>query len=225
MTSEQKTILLQLRERSLHILRALQTQGTYRLIVHGSVARGDVDKNSDVDIAVLDPVSTFSLEYALDVFVKEVRIIEKRITMATPNHAIKGHLVLDNDAEISIPLCSLKQREIEFYRFSGFLTLNDLERIDQLVRVPGVDKRLLLIEPTKDGYWQGSILGKEHEVARKLQVSIEVVKERVRVLSQRDHVGRTGQFISRSIPVDSHFETILKELQDRNPAVRRRLKG
>jgi predicted nucleotidyltransferase len=225
LTSEKKRILLQLRSKAFHVISAIQTQGNFSAIVHGSIARGDVDKHSDVDISILDPISTFSIEYAIDSSPQKIGVIGKRISMATPNHAIKGHLILDNGSELTIPLCSLKQREIDFYKFSGFLTLNELEDEKQLVRVSGVNKRLLFIEPTEKGHWEGSILGKEHEIARKLQVPIDVVKERVRVLSQRDHVGRTGQFISRKVPTDSHFESVLKRLQDRNPAVRRRLKS
>ncbi|MFW9913988.1 MAG: nucleotidyltransferase domain-containing protein [Candidatus Thorarchaeota archaeon] len=228
LTLEKKRILIQLRSKAFHVIRAIQTQGNFRAIVHGSIARGDVDKHSDVDISILDPISTFSIEYALDSSLQKIGIIGKRISMATPNHAVKGHLILDNGAELTIPLCSLKQREIDFYKFSGFLTLNELEDEKQLIRVCGVNKRLLFIEPTEKGHWETSILGKENEaarVARKLQIDIDVVKERVRVLSRRDQRGRTGQFISRKVPADSHFESILKELQDRNPAVRRRLKN
>lgn len=206
-------------------MKLFQVHGTYRAIVHGSVARGDVDKHSDVDVSFLDPVSTFMVECALESPVSHLQILEKRISMATPNHAIKGHFILNNGAEITIPLCPLKQREVDFYKFSGYLTLMELEDENQLIRVSGINKRLLLIEPVAGGYWEDSILGKEHEIARKLHIHVDVIKERVRVLSQRDDIGRTGQFISQRIPVDFQFETILKELQDRNPVVRRRLRN
>lgn len=206
-------------------MKLLRLQGTYRTIIHGSVARGDVDKHSDVDISILDPVSTFVVECALESPVLDLQILEKRISMATPNHAIKGHVILSNGAEITIPLCPLKQREVDFYKFSGYLTIMELEDEDQLIRVSGINKRLLVIEPVAGGYWEDSIVGKEHEMARKLRINVDVIKERVRVLSQRDDIGRTGQFISQRIPVDFQFETILKELQDRNPAVRRRLRN
>ena len=224
LTPEKEATLLELRKKAIDVMRALHSQGPRRVIAHGSIARGDVDKHSDIDISILDPTPSYVTEYAFETSHHKIRIIEKKITMATPNHAIKGHILLENGTEVVFPLCSLRQRETEFYKFSGFLMLNEIQAKDGLIRVCGVNKRLLMIKPTSTGYWEESILGKEHETARKLRVSVEVVRERVRVLSQRDKVGRTGQFISLNIPPDSHFETMLKQLQDRNPAVRRRLR-
>ena len=43
----------------------------------------------------------------------------------------------------------------------------------------GVDKRLMLIEPTEKGHVESSIIGKEEYVAKLLGISAETVLDRV----------------------------------------------
>jgi len=90
--------------------------------------------------------------------------------------------------------------------------------------VLGVDKRLMLIEPTRKGHMESTIVGREETAAKLLNVSIATVLDRVHALLRRDKVGRTGVFIERELGQDETFELVLKQLADENPAVRRRLK-
>jgi hypothetical protein len=92
------------------------------------------------------------------------------------------------------------------------------------VRVPGVDKRLMLIEPTPKGHIESTIIGKEEAVAHLLGISLNTVLDRVRTLTRRGEVGRTGVFLKRELTPDENLEEVLKNLADRNPAIRRRLK-
>ncbi len=91
-------------------------------------------------------------------------------------------------------------------------------------RVPGVDKRLMLIEPTAEGHVESTVVGREKAASRILGVSLNTVLDRVHALLRRDEVGRTGMFIARDLSPDETFEMVLKKLADENPAVRRRLK-
>jgi len=92
------------------------------------------------------------------------------------------------------------------------------------LRVAGVDKRLMLIEPTLMGHVESTIVGHEEIVAHLLGISLETVLDRVHALVRRNEVGRTGVFIERELSPDETFEMVLKKLADQNPAVRRRLK-
>lgn len=142
------------------------------------------------------------------------------IVQATPTYTVKAHLELDETTSVSFPLAKTRKVEREFYRFGGEATLKDLEYGS---RASGVDKRLMLIEPTKEGHRESSVIGREEEVARLLGISIETVLDRVRTLTRRDEVGRTGVFMKKELSENETFEMAVKRLADKNPAVRRRL--
>jgi predicted nucleotidyltransferase len=131
---------------------------------------------------------------------------------------IKGHIHLDNDLVVTFPLFKLMPREEEFYRWGGQV---DLDQIRDEVRVPGVDKRLVLIEPTETGHEERGVIGYEHEVAKRIGVGIAIAQERVRVLKRREDVGRTGVYLTRPLSEDESFETVAKSLKDSDPAIRR----
>ena len=99
-----------------------------------------------------------------------------------------------------------------------------LSEIKKDTRVSGIDKRLMLIEPTTEGHIESSIIGREKEVSHLLGVSINTIFDRVRALLRRDKVGRTGVFIERELASDETFEQAIKKLADQNPIVRRRIK-
>jgi predicted nucleotidyltransferase len=122
---------------------------------------------------------------------------------------------------VSFPLMKMRKVEREFYRFGGEITLKNL--IEDL-RVCGVDKRLMLIEPTSEGHKESAIIGREEQVAKLLGISVETVLDRVHALLRRDEVGRTGVFVEKELSNSETFELALKRLADQNPAVRRRLK-
>ena len=115
----------------------------------------------------------------------------------------------------------LRTLERDFYRFGGEATVQTLSNSQ---RVLGVDKRLMLIEPTAQGHVESAIVGKEEIAAKLLKVSVETVLDRVHALLRRDVVGRTGVFIERELGPEETFEMVLKQLTDEKPEVRRRLK-
>jgi predicted nucleotidyltransferase len=190
-----------------------------RSITHGSIARGDVNVGSDVDVFIPEVQNSFLVETALEK--AKVPINTRFIVQATPTYAMKAHIEIDEATTVSFPLMEMRRVEREFYRFGGEVNLTHLAAD---VRVPGVDKRLMLIEPTKKGHVESSIIGREEFVAKIINVAAETVLDRVHALMKRDTVGRTGVFVKRELASDETFELALKKLSDLNPAVRRRMK-
>jgi len=188
--------------------------------VYGSVARGDVNKKSDVDVIIPDVASSHAVELALQL--GGFQLYSRRIAQATPGHTPKAHIFLDAVEEtcVTFPLASLRALEREFYRFGGF---QQVDGVKAGQRVPGCDKRLMLIQPTPMGHVETPIVGREREVARIVGVSVAIVGERIRVLTRREQVGRTGIVLSRELEEDEVFEEALKQVADVNPIVRRRL--
>ncbi len=217
-TSAEWALLRALREKAARIMTALEG---FRLcaLVHGSIARGDVNTNSDVDVFVAEPQSSFLVETALER--ASIPVNARLLIQATPNYAMKAYIELDAGASVSFPLMRMRRVEREFYKFGGEVNLNQLNAGD---RVAGADKRLMLIEPTTKGHAESSIIGREDAAAKRLGVSAETVLDRVHALLKRDEVGRTGVFIKRELTPDETFELALKKLADENPAVRRRMK-
>jgi predicted nucleotidyltransferase len=133
---------------------------------------------------------------------------------------MKAHIEIDEGTSISFPLMKLRKVEREFYKFGGEASLENLKKS---LRVLGVDKRLMLIEPTEKGHMESTIVGRAEYVAKMIGISVETVMDRVHTLLRRDEVGRTGVFIKKELSDDETFEMALKRLADENPAVRRRL--
>jgi predicted nucleotidyltransferase len=190
-----------------------------RSTVHGSLARGDVSNSSDIDVFLPEPPSSFIVETVLER--SGFTVQQRTIVQATPLYALKGYIVLDQQRRLSFPLVKLRPVEKDFYRFGGEASLSAL-RGDR--RIAGVDKRLMLIEPTVEGHVESTVVGREGIVADLLGISTITVLDRVRALLRRDEAGRTGVFIDRSLALDETFEQALKQLADQNPAVRRRVK-
>jgi predicted nucleotidyltransferase len=211
-------LLREYREKAAQIMAALESFRLHTL-VHGSIARGDVNKNSDIDVFIAEPSSSFLVETALEK--ARVLINARLLVQATPNYAMKAYIEVDERTSISFPLMRMRRVEREFYKFGGEVTLNQLKAG---ARVAGVDKRLMLIEPTEKGHAESSIIGREESAAKRLDVSAETVLDRVHALLKRDEVGRTGVFIKTQLASDETFEMVLKKLADENPAVRRRMK-
>lgn len=217
--SERWNQLQMYREKAALIISALE-RFHLRAIVHGSIARGDVTKTSDIDIFIIDPPSSFQIETALEA--AKIRANARLVVQATPSYAMKAYIELDETTTVSFPLMRMRNVEREFYRFSGEVNLTQLK---QNVRIVGVDKRLMLIEPTETGHIESSIIEREEQTAKTLGVVVETVLDRVHALLKRDAVGRTGTFIKRELAPDETFELALKKLSDENPAVRRRQKS
>jgi predicted nucleotidyltransferase len=208
----------ELRSKTVQVMDVLD-ESHLNSIVHGSVARGDISEKSDIDVFMPDPPSSFTIENTLQR--GGFSINRRLVVQATPLYAVKGHIEIDEQHCVSFPLVKLRPVERDFYGFGGEASLWMLKKD---VRVRGVDKRLMLIEPTPKGHIESSVVDREEEVASLLSISLNTVYDRVHALLRRDKVGRTGVFIERELSPDETFEMVLKKLADQNPAVRRRLK-
>lgn len=209
-------ILREKREKARRLLEALQGLGSPR--VHGSIARGDVTPESDIDVIIPQPVPPGLVELALER--AGYRPVRRLIVQATPSYVPKVYFVLDYREEmvVSVPLAPLRPREREFYKWGGEL---GLEGIAGGKRVPGVNKELLLIIPTPTGHIEAEIEGIEGLVARILGISIETVLERTRILTRRKEHGRTGVYIEQEIPPGEPVEEAIRRLAEKNKFFRR----
>jgi hypothetical protein len=217
--AERWDLLKEFRQKAMRIMDAMEM---FRLesIVHGSIARGDVNKKSDIDVFITRQPSSFIVETALEK--AGIAVNRRLIVQATPTYAMKAYIEVDENTSVSFPLMKMRKVEREFYKFGGEVSLKELK---EGLRLCGVDKRLMLIEPTENGHKESTIVGCEDQVAKLLGISVETVLDRVHALLRRDEVGRTGVFIEKELSGDETFEMALKRLADQNPAVRRRLRS
>lgn len=211
-------LLEALREEAADMMRPL-AQRHIASIAYGSIARGDVHQGSDVDIFIPNPPTATILE----TFIESAGYtpIHREIIQATPTYAAKAYIHVAEDRSYSFPLVKLRAREREFYGFAGSVTP---EQLEQGQRVPGVNKRLQLIEPTEKGHTETTIQGNEGATAKRLGVGVAVVLDRVRTLRRRDRVGRTGVYLKRSLAPDETFGDTYAQLARKRPAIRRRLR-
>ena len=209
--------LSELRHRAIELMERLNQIGV-EVLIHGSLCRGDVSERSDVDIYLPRVLPSFSVEFALTE--AGYQIIHRELVHATPFHAIKAHIYLPKNSIVTFPLTNPAPIELEFYQFGGCL---DQIALKEERRVPGVDKRLFLIEPIQEGHVESPVIGNEMIVAKKVGVSLKIVKERVKILMRRDEVGRTGVYLKRQLAPEETFESVLKHISDRDPVVRRRV--
>ncbi len=205
-----------LREKREKALRIMEKLAAFEPLLYGSVARGDVRRDSDVDIFIPYRVSGYLLELALEGLVSR-----RTIVMATPWHLIKGVIEIDEETTVTFPLIEPTDRELDFYRWGGAV---DIVGTAGGRRVPGVNKKLILIVPTERGHIEREVVGRESEVAKILGVSIDIVTERVHVLTRRDSIGRTGIYINEEVPDWMSFEEALKVIADRDPNVRKKVR-
>jgi predicted nucleotidyltransferase len=140
--------------------------------------------------------------------------------MATPTDTLKLYIYLNELESITIPLSKFNKKSSEFYDFGGKINLN---QIINSIRVPGINKRLVLIQPTSDGHEEYSIIGNENLAAKQLNIGINLINERKRVLLRREKFGKTGVFLKRSIGVRETTELVLKQLSNKNTIVRKKL--
>ncbi len=190
-------------------------------MVHGSLARGDVDVKSDIDIIIPITVSTQMIEASLGL--AGFDIVFREIVQATPMHSPKAHLFLDPEQKIAvtIPLSTFRTLEGEFYTYGGTESSVQLE---QGIRKKGCTKKLTLVMPNELGHREFSIIGREAEVAEILRISPGIIRERVRVLGRRDEIGRTGNFLTLPVSPGMSFEEELLKESRSNPALRRTLR-
>jgi predicted nucleotidyltransferase len=217
--SDRWLLFEQLRKKALGIMELIE-KAHVETLAHGSIARGDVSKKSDVDIFIPTQVSSFTVENTLER--AGISISRRLVVQATPAYAMKAHIEVDESTSITFPLMKLRKVEREFYRFGGEANSDSIRKG---LRTPGVDKRLMLIEPTEKGHRESTVVGREEHVAKTLDIAVETVLDRVHALLRRDEVGRTGVFIEQELAPTETFEMVLTRLAKENPAVRRRLKS
>lgn len=216
-SQEQWELLKKIRATARRITELL-AQHQIDALVYGSVARGDVKATSDIDIIITTPIPSFRIELILD----QARepILHKFIIQATPSDTVKAHIELSDNMTITLLLSKVIGYGMDFYRFGG--AINHMDIINA-VRVPGVDKRLVLIQPTEKGHHELSIIDQPHHAAAVLKISKNMVEQRIRVLTRRDHIGRTGVFLNKEIPIEDNIEAALEDLAAKNSLLRRRL--
>ena len=201
-------ILKRKRDRAIAVLEILM-EGGIKGFVYGSVARGDVREESDIDVVILD----CSLPPSL---IEEVLLSEigdpyyREIVQASPGSIPKYHIHFDDELVVSIPLGTVRMKEREFYRFGGRAGLEDLMNG---IRVPGVNKELKLIYPTPSGHLTFPVIRYESTVARILGIDETSVKERVRVLTKRRTIGKTGLYAHYRLMSDESVEEALSRLR------------
>jgi hypothetical protein len=218
-TGDRWLLLEHLRKRALRIMESIEKTHVETL-VHGSIARGDVSEKSDIDIFIPTQVSSFAVETTLE---KACIPVNRRLVVqATPSYAMKATIEVDVNTSVTFPLMRLRRVEREFYRFGGEA---NSDTVRKGLRTAGVDKRLMLIEPTEKGHVESTVVGREEHVARTLGIAVETVLDRVHALLRRDEIGRTGVFIKQELAPNETFEMALRKLVKQNPAVRRRLKS
>ena len=95
-------LLKEKREEAMDALRLLPNINT---VVHGSIARGDISPESDIDIIILQHVTEINL---LKLFQKFVPF-ERYIIQATPLSAIKAQISISSKSEmhVAFPLTPL----------------------------------------------------------------------------------------------------------------------
>lgn len=211
-------LLSNLRKKAKKTLKILE-KSNLKALVHGSLARGDVNKSSDIDIFIADIIPSFKIEYILKK--SKISITNRLMIQATPNNSMKAYLEIDDITTISFPLMPLRRVEREFFKFGGKLNLNQL---NSNLRVNGINKQLMLIEPTELGHIEQKISGLENYIAKMLGISSQTILNRVHTLNKRKKSGRTGVFIKKQIESNQTFEMILKKITEKNPMVRRRLR-
>ncbi len=200
----------------------LEVLKAFSPLLHGSIARGDITQNSDIDIIIPHQIQEFQITMAMNSINYEPT--ERWVVQATPLSAIKGVLVFSPIISITFPLIPFYPREYEFYYFGGALTHGDLIQ-NKEKRTPGINKRLLFINPTDKGHKEYRVTeSNAHIIAKILNIKVETIYERIRVLERRDKIGRTGIFKKRLLKPSESFGQVLKEIASTDPASRRRIK-
>ncbi len=188
-------------------------------IIHGSLARGDISKTSDIDIFIPQIIAEYQLIFPLESLNKLP--LSRRIIQATPNALVKAHLEYPENVTITYPLIPYHPRELDFYYYGGAITYDELKE----KRVPGVNKALQLIRPIPKGHEATSIFSHPPSyISKILGISLDMVNERIRVLSRRNEIGRTGVFYNCQLKPDESFGQALLILESTNPAARRRIR-
>ncbi len=188
--------------------------------VYGSIARGDVTPHSDIDIVIPYSIDEFQLLPVLEDLHAGPHPM-REVVQATPLAALKAVITFSDEISLTFPLVQLFPREHDFYKFGGSI---NLDSIRANTRVPGINKKLMLVEPTVEGHSETRITRENAPSAAKLlDITVDTIYERIRVLERRDKVGRTGIFLKRSLGPDESFSEVLRDIESTNPSAKRRI--
>lgn len=210
--------LAQKRNRVIKLINIFQNTG-FKPLVFGSIARGDIHAHSDIDIVFPQTIPTFRIELLLEE--NGENIVGKEIIQATPGGSIKAYIFLSELESLTIPLTKFRGNSFQFYKFGGSVNLNQLQNNE---RVPGINKGLIIIIPDEDGHNEMELLNNEVYASKLLKIDLVIIKQRMRVLTKREKIGRTGVFLHEKLTVEENFESVLKKIGDRNSIVRKILK-
>ena len=219
--SQDRWMLLEnLRSKAGKIMSILAA-GSMETIVYGSIARGDVKPTSDVDVFIPYPVSSPLLQVYLEE--NDFKVYRKVLVQATPSYVPKAYMYLDEEelTSVSFPLAKMRREELEFYRLAGQLDYNMLRENN---RVPGINKELKLIIPVEEGHVEIPLKSNVELAAKVIGLNPQAIRNRIRVLERRIEHGRTGVYREVDVSREESFEEVLRFLEARDPALRRRLK-
>ncbi|MFX1387228.1 MAG: nucleotidyltransferase domain-containing protein [Promethearchaeota archaeon] len=216
-SKEDWALLKNKRDTAISLLEMFVKEG-FNPYVHGSIARGDIHENSDIDIIFFQQIPSFQIELILNK--NGIKNYFREIIMATPLDALKLYIYLSELECITIPLSKLGKKTMEFYDFGGKIDINQMQ-LD--LRVSGIDKRLVLIKPNPQGHEEFSIIGNEANAAKEVGISIDTLNERKKVLLRREKYGRTGVFLKKQIQINETTEQVLKKLADKKSIIRKKL--
>ncbi|MHA1359477.1 MAG: hypothetical protein ACTSQI_14805 [Candidatus Helarchaeota archaeon] len=105
-TEEHWALFQELRGNAYPILETLKS---YAPLLHGSIARGDISKTSDIDVILPRQVKEFQISAAMDAI--DYTPSERWLVQATPLSAIKGVLVYTPTVSVTFPLIPFYPRE------------------------------------------------------------------------------------------------------------------
>jgi predicted nucleotidyltransferase len=200
------------------VLSALHEAGITDAFVYGSVARGDVRPESDVDAFIPHHVNPEVLQARIEELLGGWK--RRVVVQATPTYAVKGYIYLDDLTSISFPLVEMMPPELLFYDVAGTV---DLEGVRSGVRVPGMNKSLVAIIPVDDGHLEYPVELDVEKAAKLMGVRPDALRERVKVLKRRREHGRTGLYKEIELSAEETFSGVLKRLFDTNPYLKRRV--
>jgi predicted nucleotidyltransferase len=200
------------------VLSALHEAGVTDAFVYGSVARGDVRAESDVDAFIPHPVNPEVLHARIEELLGGWK--RRVVVQATPTYAVKGYIYLDDLTSVSFPMVEMLPSELLFYDVAGKV---DLEGLRRGVRVPGMNKSLVAIIPVDDGHLEYPVELDVEKAAKLMGVSPNALRVRVMVLKRRREHGRTGLYREIELSAEETFSGVLKRLMDANPYLKRRV--
>ena len=203
------------RKRAIELLKMFQAFNAY---IYGSIARGNVHSESDIDIILLNKIPSFQIELILEK--NGFSNLYREIIIATPQDSIRLYIHLNELECITLPITDLNKNNLQFYDFGGKANLMQLK---DDIRVPGIDKRLVLIKPIPQGHEELSVINNEPIAAKEIGINIEYLYERKNVLLRREQHGRTGVFFKRILDINESIEEVIRKLATKHTIIRKKL--